>query len=487
MRPRSRLGLGLGLALLVAPGTGNTAPTPGQWREDLRTLADALTSIHRDAGRRVPLDSLRGAVDELDRRIPALPTHEVILGMSRIVARVGDGHTRLGLPIDYGWEFDYAHSPTPAPRDSTIRFHHLPVRCRWYDDGLAIDAVRPGFEDLLGARVRRIEGASADSAMARVRPFVSVDNDLGWRLLGAARLGCVEVLHALGIASRLDQVTLELETRDARTTRRTLPALATTGPPGWRTLAWLGGPTRLADRHPDRAWWFAPVSGHDALFIQVNRIQDTDSLRLVEFADRVARRLERDRPGRVVIDLRANTGGDGQLLPPLVRVLIADRGINRHGRLFVLVGRRTFSAAQQLANQLEHLTEALFVGEATGTTPSFHGDPRRIVLPHSGLTLRVATTYWCDWTGNESRRATEPDLPAPFRIADDLAGRDPALEAALLYRPAGGLTAQMERLHAAGGPNAAVRRVLRGMWDAGFTRAEVDSALAGLERMRERR
>jgi hypothetical protein len=219
----------------------------------------------------------------------------------------------------------------------------------------------------------------------------------------------------------------------------------------------------------------------------VNRIQDTDSLRLVEFAARVALRLERHRPGRVVIDLRANTGGDGQLLPPLLRILIADHRINRHGRLFVLAGRRTFSAAQMLVNQLEHLTEALFVGEATGTTPSFHGDPRRIVLPHSGLTLRVSTTYWRDWTGNEARRSTEPDLPAAFRLEDDIAGNDPALAAALSYRPADGLPAQVERLQATGGRNAAVRRVMRGMWDAGLTRAEVDSALARLERLRERR
>jgi hypothetical protein len=188
------------LALLVAPVPGDAAPTPARGARICERLgrADLDPSRCRTAGL---LDRPAGAAAELDRRIPALQPHEVILGMARIVALVGDGHTRLGLPLGSGWEFDYAHTPTPAPRDSTIRFHHLPVRYRWYDDGLAIDAVRPGLEDLLGARVQRIEGWSADSAMARVRPFVSVDNDLGWRLLGPARLACVEALHALGIAS----------------------------------------------------------------------------------------------------------------------------------------------------------------------------------------------------------------------------------------------------------------------------------------------
>lgn len=477
---RARL-LSLGFLLALAPTTASAGLTPDQWRRDLRTLDSALTAIHRDPDRRIPREGFAREVAELDSRIPRLAPHEVILGMVRLAALLGDGHTRLALPEGPGWATDYAHAPTALPRDSSLVFHHLPLRLWSYEDGLGVEAVLAGSEALLGARLLAIEGVPAESALARMRPFVSIDNDEGLRFLGAARLSCLEVLHAAGIARSTSGATLELRTRDGRTQRVTLAARATTSPPAWRTIASLAPAARLADRHPQAPWWSARIEGHDALFVQVNQVADTDSVRFVEFADRLARTIERERPGRVVVDLRANTGGDNQLLRPLVLALARAPSVNRHGGLYVLTGRRTFSAAQMLVSQLEQWTEALFAGEPTGTTPSHFGDNRRVVLPHSGLTLRIATVYWRDWTGNESRRATMPDLPAPLRLADDLAGRDPALDAALGFRPAAGLVAQVGQLLEAGGQNAAVRRVFRAAWDPAFTRAQVDSAIARVQ------
>jgi hypothetical protein len=54
-----------------------------------------------------------------------------------------------------------------------------------------------------------------------------------------------------------------------------------------------------------------------------------------------------------VVDLRWNGGGNTLLAMPLLHGLIAGRTINRRGRLFVIAGRGTFSAAQNTAR--EHL------------------------------------------------------------------------------------------------------------------------------------
>ena len=42
----------------------------------------------------------------------------------------------------------------------------------------------------------------------------------------------------------------------------------------------------------------------------------------------------------------------------------------RFGRLLVLIGGSTFSAAQTLVNQLERYTDACFVGEPSGSPPT---------------------------------------------------------------------------------------------------------------------
>lgn len=41
-----------------------------------------------------------GGIEQLRKRAPELAPHEVIVEMARIVALLGDGHTRLTLPLD---------------------------------------------------------------------------------------------------------------------------------------------------------------------------------------------------------------------------------------------------------------------------------------------------------------------------------------------------------------------------------------------------
>jgi C-terminal processing protease CtpA/Prc len=106
--------------------------------------------------------------------------------------------------------------------------------------------------------------------------------------------------------------------------------------------------------------------------------------------------------------------------------------INRRGRLFVLIGRATFSAAANFAADVDRSTKATFVGEATGGGVKIYGDAVAFVLPKSGIAARVARRYWDFGKGSRDRRlAVYPDIAVPVHAADFLAGRDPALAAAL--------------------------------------------------------
>jgi len=67
-----------------------------QWREDLRFFATELVRRHRNAYHLVSKEDLDRAVAELDARVPSLRDHEVVVGMQRLAAMIGDGHTFLG-------------------------------------------------------------------------------------------------------------------------------------------------------------------------------------------------------------------------------------------------------------------------------------------------------------------------------------------------------------------------------------------------------
>ena len=117
--------------------------------------------------------------------------------------------------------------------------------------------------------------------------------------------------------------------------------------------------------------------------------------------------------------------------------MLQDPAIDQPGRLTLLIGRLTFSAAANFATELEQTTGATFVGEDMGGSPNLYGDVRPTRLPYGAtgpIDVYVATRYWVKSTADDPRITIEPDLAVPFSSADWLAGRDPVLEAAILPR-----------------------------------------------------
>jgi hypothetical protein len=128
-----------------------------------------------------------------------------------------------------------------------------------------------------------------------------------------------------------------------------------------------------------------------------------------------------------VLDLRHNGGGDGDRNRAIVRALLRSR-FDERGRLFVITGRRTFSAAQMLICDLERWTSPIFVGEPSASRANHYGDSALLVLPNQRVTLRVSTLWW-QWDPRDARPWIAVDLAAPLTVDTYRTGRDPALEA----------------------------------------------------------
>ena len=113
----------------------------------------------------------------------------------------------------------------------------------------------------------------------------------------------------------------------------------------------------------------------------------------------------------------------------IVRSLIKSR-YDAPGRLVVITGRRTWSAAQMLINELENIADVVFVGEPSASKGNVFGDSKKIVLPNSRLTVRVSSLYWQQSDPRDTREFIPVTVSAPLTFADYASGRDPALEAA---------------------------------------------------------
>jgi tetratricopeptide (TPR) repeat protein len=421
-----------------------------RWREDLRHMAREMETRHRNLFHTTTREQFEGLVRRLHERIPGLARHQIIVELARIAAGVGDGHTNV--------------APT---RDPKVGFHTLPLKLYLFKDGPFVRAAERGHAELLGARVVKIGDASPEEAVARARAIVGRDNEMDVKFFAPLLLAMPEVLHALGLSEGPDAARFTFE----KAGRQQTLTLKAAGPaellPPDTDLSWLpkegwvdmrdAAPVPLWLREPKNKFWFERLPNSKVVYAQINEVHDKADESLADFSKRLLAFVEANDVDRLVLDLRLNRGGDGTLLRPLVVGLVKSK-VNRPGRLFALIGRSTWSAAQFLLNELEEYTDVLFVGEPSGSKGNHYGDSRRITLPHSQLTVRVSVYYWQDWAPWDARQWTAPHVAAELSSAGYRAGDDPALKAALAYVPREPLRQVLDEALNEGGVELALKR-----------------------------
>lgn len=422
-------------ALLVGVGaqasTGNTL-TSAQWRVDLRYLVGQIEKTHPRPFHSVSQQQFLAQVATLDDKIPSLTNHQIELEFARLVASLREGHSRISLPGLSDPMSDVAEV-TPSLDDS-LAFHGVPIRLYSFADGLFVVAAAPEFKELIGAHVLSIDGRPASAVLDLLTPFINRDNDMGARLIGPDLAIVPEVLQALGLSDDPRHLALTVDMPGGAHRSVQLESILSSSAPAWDVVS----PSLFARRHADQNFWLKYLPQRHVLYAKVNVIQDSPSLTVAGLS-RQLDTLSKARPvEKFVLDIRNCHGGDNQKFRALLLGLVRNPRLNGPGRLFVLIDRGTFSAAVNSASDLERLTNVVFVGEPTAGAPSSWGDPKKIVLPNSGLIARISTVYWRDWTPDESRPWIAPDIPVSVSSNDYFHGRDKAMEAVLAFpaRPA---------------------------------------------------
>lgn len=80
--------------------------------------------------------------------------------------------------------------------------------------------------------------------------------------------------------------------------------------------------------------------------------------------------MDKNGAERLIIDLRQNSGGEPMIAEPLIQEHERRSELSDRGGLFVLVGRRTFSAALTNAAHLRSRAGARTVGEPPRGKPN---------------------------------------------------------------------------------------------------------------------
>ena len=396
------------------------------WRYDLALFAREVKRKAFDPWRLVSEDDFDAAITELHRDIPSLSEYEILVELRRILTLLGDGHASAYFADD--------HPLAPAT---------VPVQFHFFEEGLFIISAAPQHADLLGSQVLRFGDHTISQIVDVFTPLVTRDNDLWLKHDIPYTMRELPLVHALGLIPEPDEVKLHLRTVDGNEREVTLAAdrsmsnevlyYAFPYPAGWEFFPnTLNTPLPRYIRNQAAYYWFEYLRGEETIYFQFNRVRNSTAESFADFTERLFRFIDDHDVRKLIIDLRWNNGGNTFLELPFLRRLSGSR-LNQRGRLFVITGRRTFSAAQNFSSMIEKHTDAIFAGEPTGASPNFHGENINIELPYSKLGMNVSDLYWQSSWPTDYRTWIAPLLYLPPTFAAYRENRDPVLEALLAW------------------------------------------------------
>jgi hypothetical protein len=383
------------------------------FQHDLRFLMHEAKRIHFAPFRATPEAALDARASALEAEILSLSDEQIFVRMRRLVRGFGDGHTTL----------------------RSGRQAQLPLTFFQFPEGLYVDRALAPHADLLGAKLLRIGDKSADEALALTEEITSRDNSMTVRSNAPLLLSMMIVLRGLEIVTGNGPVALEIEDVHGKTRRVELDVLEKPT----KGMAWVNAvpgcdkpvPRSLASR--EKMYWFEDLPDERAVYCQINGIGNMQES-FADFCERLFAAVERPEIDSLIVDLRFNGGGDTFQNVPLIEGIIRSDKLRQPGRLFVVIGRATFSAAQNTTSELERRTKAILVGEPTGSRPNFIGESLNIPLPYCGWNLSVSDLWWQHSMSMDYRIWTPPHLYAPPTAKAFREHKDPSLELIARYR-----------------------------------------------------
>lgn len=346
------------------------------------------------------------------------------LEVARIAALADNGHTAL------------------APPQWTLRYPRSPVRLGLFADGLFVIAAPANYASAIGKRVTAINGLpwrEAREVFALYRGGAP-----GFRDQFLVHfLETPALLSAAGIGDDAARLRLTLAGGPTLSVEPVMAPLQ-----GWTALEGvpmvreavdrIKGPLPLYLQDAEKAHVFVPLRELDAVYIRLNWIGGEE---LKALLDQWLVHLRSGKQRNIILDLRFNMGGDLNRARDFAKELPE---LAHGGHVYVITSGRSFSAAISTTGYVKQAggEKVRIVGDPIGDRLEFWAEGRLLELPGLGANILYATERHnyvtgcpeadCHWSIREHPiriRSLQPDLPAPLRYSDFVAGRDPAIEA----------------------------------------------------------
>jgi hypothetical protein len=381
--------------------------TTEQWIEGLDFLAAELPKKHKNLFHNISADAFQTQIDEFKSKLPSMEQDEILVGLMKVVASVGDSHTTLG------------YRPQQA----------LPLMLYWFKDGIAVLNTTAENKEILYGKITAVGNKSIEDVVTVLSAIIPHENEAQVKNKIPNLLTDTLILRGMKLIPSQEAVSVTVFTKPGGTINLDMKPLSFSSKPDWLVDTSDESELPLYLKNRQKFYWYEIIPGSRTLFFKYNSCKNMKEEPFGEFVKKLFDEADAKKVEKIVVDLRHNGGGNSGIFAPFLEELKKRSQFSKKGSIYVLIGRRTFSSAVLNALDLKKLTPALFIGEPTGGKPNHYGEVQMFLLPESGLPVTYSTKYFR--VIDDDPDSLVPDVDIEPRISDYLNKTDPVLNRVL--------------------------------------------------------
>lgn len=387
------------------------------WVTDIDFLAKELPRKHYDFFTIKDKQEFLVELDKIKLISTKLSDFEVAIKLQQLIAGFGDSHTS----INFGQLID--------------KNNILPLHLYWFSDGLYILHTTQENYEILGHQILSVNGFTLETITDSLSTLITKDNQAIIKNSIPKLLPLVQVLEYFGFINGQEIVLELMDINGIKKSHIIRPAEMT------RQNRKMYKPDSLALCFRDeRAFFIDYYQASDNIYyLQYNRCwskelelqygnaQNAEKMpSFKEFEEKVFQTITKHSIDKVVFDIRFNGGGNSSQVTEFVVKFAKILEKKPETKIYVILGRHTFSSAILNAMDFKLITNATFIGEETSGKPNHFGEVKSFQLPNSGIKVNYSTKYFKRTDGKVSTLSPEIKLESSFSDFDH--GIDPAYE-----------------------------------------------------------
>lgn len=366
---------------------------------DLQYLKDTLPKRHINLFAKISKADFEQTIAAMASRLTNPDMETFTVELFKLPVAIGDEHTHI------------------EPVFTKV----APIRFDKFSEGIFVTAGDSANADILLYRLDGINGHPIGEVISRFKTIIQSGNPSFFDARFLHLVNNPVLLKGLQLTGSTDETAFDLTAPNGKTIRRVIKSVAGADAGGLRLVT---ANKKLLSQQGKGNYWDSYDARTGTLYFNLNNCREEDAHPFAAFNDALFALIGQEKPKRLVIDLRDNSGGNSGVLTPFIDS-IKNSYLNSKGKLFVLIGKQTFSSALMNAVEFKRNTNAILLGEATSGTVNHYGEVRGFRLPHTKIVIGYSTHYWENWKGQDG--PLMPDENINYSVKNYAKGIDEAM------------------------------------------------------------